>query len=121
MKRWYDFADAAASALMKSLPLDLRGKLAGVAITLSGKPDPHEVEEEGDEDELLGLFIGATLAEGGADSDFPPEIRLFVENIRDETGDDVAEFKREVRTTLLHEIGHYLGLDEDALELRGLS
>ena len=105
--------------MIKSLPPDLRGKLAGVSITLSGKPDACEVAEEGDEDELLGLFVGSSLGDG--EGDFPPEIRLYVENILDETGADAVAFKREVRTTLLHEIGHFLGLDEDGLELRGLS
>jgi len=50
----------------------------------------------------------------------PPTITLFLANLRDEAGDDPAIFRQEVRTTLLHEIGHYLGLDEDGLIARGL-
>jgi predicted Zn-dependent protease with MMP-like domain len=48
----------------------------------------------------------------------PPGIRLFIENLRDEAGDDPSAFRQEVRTTLLHEIGHYLGMDEDDLAAR---
>jgi len=122
-RKWYDIADAEASALMKSLPPDLRKKLAGVVVTLSERPDESEQMEEWDETELLGLFVGATLAEGDGgfgETALPPEIRLYVANIRDATNGVENEFREEVRTTLLHEIGHYLGLDEDELEARGL-
>jgi predicted Zn-dependent protease with MMP-like domain len=50
----------------------------------------------------------------------PSAIRLYIENLRDEAEDDPERFRREVRKTLLHELGHYLGLEEDDLEKRGL-
>jgi len=123
-RKWYDIADAEASALMRSLPPELRGKLGRVVITMSERPDEHEIMEEGDEDCLMGLFVGNTFAEesgGFGETALPPEIRLFVGNILYETDGDEKEFRQEVRTTLLHEIGHYLGLDEDELEKRGLT
>lgn len=58
-------------------------------------------------------------ADGG--NPLPAVIHLYIENLRDEAQDNVARFRQEVRTTLLHELGHYLGLDEDALEQRGLA
>jgi predicted Zn-dependent protease with MMP-like domain len=70
---------------------------------------------------LLGLFVGPSFVEElSCDDPMPPVIRLFVENLRDEAEDDPALFRQEVRTTLLHELGHYLGLDEDGLAERGL-
>ena len=120
-KRWFDLADAEASALMAALPAPLRDRLSDVSVSLADRPSASDIIEDGDENDLLGLFIGASLGEEGADDELPPEIRLFVENIRDEANGDEAVFRREVRTTLLHEIGHYLGLDEDSLELRGLA
>jgi len=82
---------------------------------------PDEQSEEGDDENLLGLFVGASFAEAADDLEpLPGAIRLFVENIRAETGDNVARFRQEVRDTLLHELGHYLGLDEDDLAARGL-
>ena len=106
---------------MKALPAPLRDSLAGVSITFSDRPSGSEIIEDGDEEDLLGLFIGFSVGEEGADAEMPPEIRLYVENICDEVEHDIAAFRQEVRTTLLHEIGHYLGLDEDSLELRGLA
>ena len=119
-RRWVEVADAEASALMNSLPASLRDKVSGVSITFSERPEGDDIVEDGDEENLLGLFIGVPFGEEGADDRLSPEIRLFVENIRDEVNGDEAAFRCEVRTTLLHEMGHYLGLDEDDLELRGL-
>jgi predicted Zn-dependent protease with MMP-like domain len=55
----------------------------------------------------------------GADP-LPPEILIFLVNIMDEAEGDWDRFRQEVRTTLLHEIGHYLGLDEEGLFEREL-
>jgi predicted Zn-dependent protease with MMP-like domain len=43
-----------------------------------------------------------------------------LENLRDFAEGDEVIFREEVRTTFLHELGHYLGLDEDELTERGL-
>ena len=110
IKQWFDIAYAEASALIKSLPAPLRDRLSRISITFSGRPDKCEAVEDGDEYNLLGLFTGSPLCEGDADFELSPEIRIFVENIRDEVNGDKTEFRHEVRTTLLHEIGHYLGL-----------
>jgi predicted Zn-dependent protease with MMP-like domain len=50
----------------------------------------------------------------------PPQIILFLDNLWDFADRDEGVFRQEVRTTLLHELGHYLGLDEDDLTERGL-
>ena len=50
----------------------------------------------------------------------PPQIILFLENLWDFAEGDEEIFCEEVRTTFLHELGHYLGLDEDELTERGL-
>ena len=50
----------------------------------------------------------------------PPQIILFLQNLWVFVRGDEALFREEVRTTLLHELGHYLGLDEDDLTERGL-
>jgi predicted Zn-dependent protease with MMP-like domain len=118
---WYKLADQEVAAVCAALPADLRDCLAGLSITLEPRPVPDEQSEEGDDENLLGLFVGASFAEAADDLEpLPGAIRLYVENIRDETGDNVARFRQEVRDTLLHELGHYLGLDEDGLAARGL-
>lgn len=119
---WYALADQESRAVLTALPEDLRASIADLAITLDPYPRPDEEIEEGDDEALLGLFVGPSYGEASQDSDpMPSAIRLFVENLRDEAEDDPERFRQEVRTTLLHELGHYLGLDEDGLEKRGLA
>lgn len=119
---WYALADEEACAVLAALPPDIRSQVGGLAVTLDPFPNPDEEIEEGDDEELLGLFVGPSFGEALETADPQPSaIRLFVENLRDEAEDDPVRFRQEVRTTLLHEIGHYLGLDEDGLAERGLA
>ncbi len=118
---WYTWADQEACALRAALPDDLRNRLTGLVVTLDPKPTPDEEQQEGDNEALLGLFVGPSFGEELDTADpIPPVIRLFVENLRDEAEDEPERFRQEVRTTLLHEIGHYLGLDEEELADREL-
>jgi predicted Zn-dependent protease with MMP-like domain len=50
----------------------------------------------------------------------PPQIILFLENLWDLADGKETIFRKEVQTTFLHELGHYLGLGEDELTERGL-
>ena len=64
-------------------------------------------------------MAAATLA-GTTMAPLPAQIILFLENIRDAAEGDDAVYQEEIRATLLHELGHYLGLDEADLDERGL-
>ena len=119
---WYALVDEKVSAVCRALPEDLRACLSRIAVTLDPRPSPAERTEPGDREDLLGLFTGPAYAEGEeGDMPLPAAIRLFVENLRDEAQDDPVRFRQEVRTTLLHELGHYLGCDETGLAARGLA
>ena len=54
------------------------------------------------------------------ESPLPPGIILFLRNLWDLAEGDEPFYRAEVRTTYLHELGHFLGLDELDLEERGL-
>jgi len=119
---WYRWADETACDVCAALPDALRERLKALAITLDPWPTSEEELQEGDDEALLGLFVGPCFGEElDAEDPTPPAIRLFVENLRDEAGGDPTRFRDEVRTTLLHELGHYLGLDEQELDARGLA
>lgn len=70
--------------------------------------------------DLLGLYHGVPLTRKSVDApyEWPERIYLFQENIESmcETPEDVVQ---EVRTTILHEIGHHFGMDEDDLDELG--
>jgi predicted Zn-dependent protease with MMP-like domain len=119
---WTAIADHEVQAVCAALPEDLRACIAALTITLDPYPLPDEEMEEGDDENLLGLFEGPGYAELPDNVDpMPSAIRLYIENLRDEAEDDPKRFRHEVRKTLLHELGHYLGLEEDDLDKRGLS
>jgi predicted Zn-dependent protease with MMP-like domain len=106
--------------LLARLPEPLREKARTVVVSLERAPDP-ELIAEGWEPDLLGLFNGSEYADrhdGGYT--LPPQIFLYVDNLWDYAEGDEALFREEVRRTYLHELGHYLGLDEDDLAARGL-
>ena len=104
--------------LLHELPREIRRQLDEVPIVFDRIPGDDLVGDGLDRD-LLGLFVGDDLAHSGSDP-IPREIILFLENILDEAGNDHDRFREEVRKTLLHEIGHYLGLDEQDLFERNL-
>jgi predicted Zn-dependent protease with MMP-like domain len=68
--------------------------------------------------ELLGLFVGVPRSEATSFSpggEMPPQILLFKRNL-ERIYPDAEMLREEIGRTLHHELGHYLGLDEDELE-----
>ena len=111
-------ADDEVGAVLSALPADVRVRAETLPVTLEGWPDDALVAD-GVEDDTLGLFVGGDLADPG-DDPLPPSILLFLENIWEFAENDETVFREEVRRTYLHELGHYLGLDEMDLEQRDL-
>jgi len=103
---------------LAALPAPLRRQAAPLPVTYQPRPDEVLLDEDYDPD-LLGMFVGGALAEQD-DSPLPPQIILYLENLWDFAETDEQIYCREVRTTYLHELGHYLGLGEIDLEERGL-
>ena len=108
------------------LPQSIRASLQNLDIVVADFPgpeaedaaDPHQHEHDHGH-ALLGLYVGVPLVERHlADPLLPDCIFIYREPILSmcETHADVV---REIRTTLLHEIGHYLGLSEQDLDRLG--
>jgi predicted Zn-dependent protease with MMP-like domain len=70
--------------------------------------------------DALGIFTGAPWGSEPMGTEEMPRIYLFTDALWEECGGDPATYAEEVRITLLHELAHYLGLDEDEVEARGL-
>jgi len=111
-------ADEELNRLLTVLPRDIGAKLAAIPVLFEKIPSP-ELIRDGLEPDLLGLFVGNDCVREGLDP-MPPEILLFLGNIWDEAEGNEERYREEVRKTLLHEIGHYLGLSEDELWERDL-
>lgn len=98
---------------LEEIPEPIRHSAREVPIFLEETPGPSDVAGGIDED-TLGLF------DEGAAGLPTPRIRLWLVNLWDYADEDPGVFREEVRTTLLHELGHFLGWDEEDLEERGL-
>src|SRR5262245_50651559 len=113
-ERLLALAQAEAEAILQSLPAPVRRRALEVPIIYEPYPSTA-LRADGIESDTLGLFVGADYGEGADSSPIPPQIILFLNNLWDQAAADEDEFRTEVRTTLLHELGHYLGWDEDDL------
>jgi predicted Zn-dependent protease with MMP-like domain len=113
-------ARAEVDATLAALPAPLRERARPLPVTFQPQPNAALVAD-GIEPDSLGLFTGPSFGEEEQSaSPLPPQIILFLENLWDFAGGDEDIFLDEVHTTYLHELGHYLGLDEDDLFERGL-
>ena len=112
-------ADAVGAA-QRQLPPEIRPLARGVPVHYEHLPAP-DVIADGFPDDILGLFTGNPHGtELAHDNPAPPQILLYLDNLWDFSEDDVDIFRDEVRLTYLHELGHYLGWDEDQIAARGL-
>ncbi len=113
-------ADEEVRRSLLALPVELREKSEKVPCAFEPHPN-QELLAEGVERDILGLFVGESYPDEGCDPlPLPPQILLFLENIWDYSGHNMRNYQKEVKLTYLHELGHYLGLDEEELIRRGM-
>jgi predicted Zn-dependent protease with MMP-like domain len=94
--------EEAAQAAVDSIPDDFRPYLENTVFII----------EERSADGLLGLYEGATALAAG--EGMPERITLY-KRAHEEAAGSLEELVDEVRRTILHEIGHHFGMDEDEL------
>ena len=104
--------DEHVQAALDSLPPELARGLENVAIVVE---DEHPAERD-----LFGWYDGVPLPERRAgDPLYPDRIVIFRLPLEEAFGDDAPELERQIRITVLHELAHHFGLDEDRLEELG--
>lgn len=116
--------DEAVEAALASLPESVRRYLANVAITVEDLPSGDDLlaSDPPLSPAILGLFRGAPYGQkASADpwSHFPSSIVLYQKNL-ERFARSRADLVEQIGVTLVHEVGHFLGLDEDELYARGL-
>lgn len=113
-------AEEVVNHTLAALPDELRDAARKLPVSYEDQPDAGLIAE-GIDPGTLGLFTGPNHVEHASALDpFPPQITLFVDNLFLFAGYDPGLYREETRTTYLHELGHYLGLNEDELTDRGL-
>jgi predicted Zn-dependent protease with MMP-like domain len=87
-------------AALDTLPPELARGLENVAVVVE--------EQNADEPDLYGLFDEPEY--------LPARISIYRRPLVEDFGDDPAALEREIRITVLHELAHYFGIDEDRLD-----
>ena len=104
---------------VESLPPALREKIRNVQISVRESPDRRQVQEHGAG--LYGLYEGVSLDQRGHDfaGALPDRITIFKRSIERDFPDR-AEMTKCIRETVIHEVGHFFGLDDDDLDKLGI-
>ncbi len=101
-----------------SIPELLRRRMENVEIVIEAWPTAEQLERAGLEpdDWLFGLYEGTPLIQRGitAEPFLPDKITIFQGPLQEACGSE-EEVRREVRTTVIHEIAHHFGIDESRL------
>ncbi|MCZ2400816.1 MAG: metallopeptidase family protein [Phycisphaerae bacterium] len=112
--------DRAVKDALREIPAEFRAYLDNVVIEVRDRPDRRLMREHDVPDDILGLYIGVPLEdkalEGGLP--MPDRVLIFRETLLDMCASR-EELIEEIRITVLHEIGHHFGLDEERLEELG--
>ncbi len=101
---------------LDGLPEDFAGLLDNVAVMVEDEPDPEDLEAMGldPEDELFGLYQGVPLSD--RDSFYmgamPDRVILYRGPIL-RGCENRRQVIREIRDTLVHELGHHFGMEEE--------
>jgi predicted Zn-dependent protease with MMP-like domain len=117
-KRRIRDAERAVAAVLGALDPALQSRARAIPVRILARPD-RAMRMDGIDPDSLGLFVGGDMI-NGCDCPLPPEILIFSENIWEDSDRDPGIFEEEAKRTYVHELGHYLGLNEDELWMRGL-
>jgi predicted Zn-dependent protease with MMP-like domain len=94
-------------AALDSLPPQIAAALENVAVVVE--------DENPDDPDLFGLYHGVPLPERGDMAGLLPDKISIYRIPLEESFPDPAELRDEIRITVLHELAHYFGLDEERI------
>lgn len=118
----HDF-DALVEESIKELPPEFKKLLTNILIIVEDYPPRDDKKIGGSKGLLLGLFEGVPYTEKGSLLDMPypspNKITLFQKNIENICLSE-RELRCQIKSTLLHEVGHYFGLSEKELKKHGV-
>jgi predicted Zn-dependent protease with MMP-like domain len=110
--------EALVDKALRKLPKKFRHRISNIAVVVEDWADPETLAEMGIEppDTLYGLYRGIDLTR--RDSSYgnvmPDVITIYQGPIEEDAGDE-HEMAEIVRETVVHELGHYFGLDDETM------
>ena len=110
--------EAAVEEALARIPEDILDHLENVVIVVEDEPSPEDLADLGMEDDelLFGLYQGTPLPEREVSNyaGLPDRIVVYRLPLL-EACSSRRQLLREIRDTVIHEVGHYFGFDEDEL------
>ena len=108
---------------LDTLPGEIRVQMHNVTVIVEDEPSPAQIHDAGldaSQDTLFGFYEGSPLPSRGHDfaMALPDRITLFYRPLI-ETFRCPSEIREEIRRTVVHEVAHFLGLDDDEVERLG--
>ena len=113
--------EALVERALDGLPAGVRKLLDNVAVVIEDEPTAEQLRDSdlAADDTMYGLYEGVSITSYGADlMPFPNKITLFRLPLEEDFPDPV-ELAREVQKTVVHEVGHHAGIDEQRLHVLG--
>jgi predicted Zn-dependent protease with MMP-like domain len=110
--------EAMVERVLRRLPKDFKEKIANIAVVVEDWADEETLAEMGIEppDTLYGLYRGVELrARDSTYGNVLPDVITIYQGPIEEDAADEAEMAEIVRETVVHELGHYFGLDDDTM------
>ena len=103
---------------IEQLPTEFQGRIENVVIAVEDEPsdEDYELTNTPDDEELFGIFRGPMRTEMSFDMlpGLPPQVVVFRGPILRNTRNS-GEAVKEIKDTLVHELGHYFGLEDDEM------
>ena len=103
---------------IEQLPTEFQGRLENVVIAVEDEPsdEDYKLTNTPDDEELFGIFRGPMRTEMSFDMlpGLPPQVVVFRGPILRNTRSG-GEAVKEIKDTLVHELGHYFGLEDDEM------
>lgn len=110
--------EALVADALRRIPSDLRRALDNIEVVVDDWPSPEQLADVdlASDDALFGLYQGTPLPERSPMLPYtlPDVITIFQGPLEDECATE-DEIREEIRRTVIHEIAHYFGIDEDRL------
>ena len=103
---------------LESLPARFADLLHNVIVTVEEEPsddDYENIEDDDHDSELLGIYRGVAFTEREHDMTMLPDEVVIFRGPINRLSRTRAEAVHEVRKTVIHELGHFFGLDDDEL------
>jgi predicted Zn-dependent protease with MMP-like domain len=108
--------------VVNQLPEEFASRLANVEVVVEDEPSRAQLRSVGLDprvDTLFGLYEGVPLEERAGELPvLPDKISIFYRPLV-EACESEAEIREEIRTTILHEVAHFFGIDDEDLESWG--